>query len=97
MNKSGQLKHTTVFEKKSPIINNFRPQKVEIEGLPVRIFENRVDRLLNIKRVMMDERTAAAANAAMTIPTTAPVLRLDLERRGNTGKKAWKKCELSLQ
>jgi hypothetical protein len=46
---------------------------------------------------MMDERTAAAANAAMTIPTTAPVLRLDLERRGNTGKKAWKKCELSLQ
>jgi hypothetical protein len=50
-----------------------------------------------MKRVMIDERTAAAANAAMTIPTMAPVLRLDLARRGSTGKKAWEKCELSLQ
>jgi hypothetical protein len=50
----------------------------------VRFFDNRVDRLLNIKRVMMDERTAAAANAAMTTPTMAPVLRLNFARGGST-------------
>ena len=40
-------------------------------------------------RVTRDERIAAAANAAMTIPTVAPVLRLDFVRRGSTEKKAW--------
>jgi hypothetical protein len=40
--------------------------------------------------------TAAAANAAMTIPTMAPVLRLDFARPGSTGKKAWGKNVSSL-
>jgi hypothetical protein len=33
---------------------------------------------------MRDERTAAAANAAMMTPTMAPVLRLDFARGGST-------------
>jgi hypothetical protein len=45
---------------------------------------------------MRDEMTAAAANAAMTIPTMAPVLRLDFARPGSTGKKAWEKNVSSL-
>lgn len=58
----------------------------EMEGLPERLFEEEyLERLLSIMRVMRDERNAAAANAAMTIPTMAPVLRLDFARSGNTG------------
>ena len=38
--------------------------------------------------VIMDERMAAAANAAMTTPTMAPVLRPDFVPWGNTGKRA---------
>jgi hypothetical protein len=34
---------------------------------------------------MRDETIAAAANAAITIPTMAPVLRLDFEPCGRTG------------
>jgi hypothetical protein len=36
--------------------------------------------------VIRDERIAAAANAAMTTPTMAPVLRPDFVPWGNTGK-----------
>lgn len=57
----------------------------EMEGLPERLFEEYLERLLSIMRVMRDERNAAAANAATTIPTMAPVLRLDFARSGNTG------------
>lgn len=56
-----------------------------MEGLPERLFEEYLERLLSIMRVMRDERNAAAANAATTIPTMAPVLRLDFARSGNTG------------
>jgi hypothetical protein len=49
-----------------------------VEGLPERFFEEECfERLLNMTIVIRDERMAAAANAAMTIPTMAPVLRLD--------------------
>jgi hypothetical protein len=48
--------------------------------------EDRVDPLLDIKRVIRDAKTAAAAHAAMTTPTMAPVLKLDFARGGSTGK-----------
>ena len=57
-----------------------------MEDLPERFFEECLERLRNIMIVARDERMAAAANAAMTTPTMAPVLRPDFLPCGNTGK-----------
>lgn len=57
-----------------------------MEDLPERFFEECLERLRNIMIVTRDERMAAAANAAMTTPTMAPVLRPDFLPCGNTGK-----------
>jgi hypothetical protein len=58
-----------------------------VEDLPERFFEEEcLERLRNIMIVTRDERMAAAANAAMTTPTMAPVLRPDFLPCGNTGK-----------
>ena len=57
-----------------------------MEDLPERFFEECLERLRNIIIVTRDERMAAAANAAMTTPTMAPVLRPDFLPCGNTGK-----------
>lgn len=58
-----------------------------MEDLPERFFEEEcLERLRNIMIVTRDERMAAAANAAMTTPTMAPVLRPDFLPCGNTGK-----------
>jgi hypothetical protein len=57
-----------------------------VEAIPERFFEEEcLMRLLSKITVMRDERIAAAANAAITIPTMAPVLRLDFEPCGRTG------------
>jgi len=58
-----------------------------VEDLPERFFEEEcLECLRNIMIVTRDERMAAAANAAMTTPTMAPVLRPDFLPCGNTGK-----------
>jgi len=60
-----------------------------VEDLPERFFEEEfLERLRSIMIVTRDERMAAAANAAMTTPTMAPVLRPDFPPCGNTGKTA---------